>query len=145
MAKRRWTVVFVPHGSEPSRIVEVSYGVHEELAVGGVGAGLAAACSSATPPWRAPLICRGPPAPQENARLAQEIGELHGRLATLSDTLTRISQRDAKIRVLANLEPIDPQVQAAGIGGPDARAPSGLPPKARRSGSRRRSGSISTR
>ncbi len=27
MAKRRWTVVLVPHGSEPSRIVEVSYGV----------------------------------------------------------------------------------------------------------------------
>ena len=27
MAKRRWTVVLVPHGSEPSRIVEVSYTV----------------------------------------------------------------------------------------------------------------------
>jgi murein DD-endopeptidase MepM/ murein hydrolase activator NlpD len=57
---------------------------------------------------------------QENASLAREIGEMHGRLATLSDTLTRISQRDARIRVLANLDPIDPQVQAAGIGGPAA-------------------------
>jgi murein DD-endopeptidase MepM/ murein hydrolase activator NlpD len=55
---------------------------------------------------------------QENASLAREIGELHGRLATLADTLIRISQRDARIRLLANLEPIDPQVQAAGIGGP---------------------------
>jgi murein DD-endopeptidase MepM/ murein hydrolase activator NlpD len=55
---------------------------------------------------------------QENASLAREIGELHGRLVTLADTLTRISQRDARIRVLANLDPIDPQVQAAGIGGP---------------------------
>ena len=27
MAKRRWTLVLVPHGAEPSRIVEVSYGV----------------------------------------------------------------------------------------------------------------------
>jgi murein DD-endopeptidase MepM/ murein hydrolase activator NlpD len=52
--------------------------------------------------------------------LARELGELNGRLATLADTLTRISQRDARIRVLANLEPIDPQVQAAGIGGPSA-------------------------
>ncbi|HEX6407206.1 MAG TPA: hypothetical protein VFZ90_08460, partial [Gemmatimonadales bacterium] len=25
MSKRRWTLVLVPHGSEPSRIVEVSY------------------------------------------------------------------------------------------------------------------------
>jgi murein DD-endopeptidase MepM/ murein hydrolase activator NlpD len=54
----------------------------------------------------------------ENARLEQQLDELNGRLATLADTLTRISQRDARIRVLANLEPIDPQVQAAGIGGP---------------------------
>ena len=39
MAKRRrWTVVFVPHGSEPSRIVEVSYGLIK-LAVGGVASG----------------------------------------------------------------------------------------------------------
>ena len=37
--KRRWTVVFVPHGSEPSRIVEVSYGLIK-MAVGGVALGL---------------------------------------------------------------------------------------------------------
>jgi murein DD-endopeptidase MepM/ murein hydrolase activator NlpD len=55
---------------------------------------------------------------QENASLSREIGELHGRLVSLSDTITQISQRDARIRVLANLEPIDPQVQEAGIGGP---------------------------
>ena len=61
----------------------------------------------------------------ENARLAREISEMHGRLSTLSDTLTRICQRDARIRVLANLEPIDPQVQAAGIGGPTLAAASG--------------------
>ncbi|MEO6055614.1 MAG: M23 family metallopeptidase, partial [Gemmatimonadales bacterium] len=42
----------------------------------------------------------------------------HGRLTTLADTIGRIGQRDARIRILANLEPIDPQVQAAGIGGP---------------------------
>jgi murein DD-endopeptidase MepM/ murein hydrolase activator NlpD len=55
---------------------------------------------------------------EENRRLAAELGELHGRLTTLSDTIARISQRDDKIRLLADLEPIDPQVQAAGIGGP---------------------------
>ena len=46
-------------------------------------------------------------------------------MASLSDTLVRISQRDARIRVLANLEPIDPEVQAAGIGGPTIPAPTG--------------------
>ena len=71
---------------------------------------------------------------QENATLARQIGELHGRLVSLSDTLTTISQRDARIRVLANLEPIDPQVQAAGIGGPAGASDlSGLTGIARRS------------
>ena len=42
MAKRRWTVVFVPHGSEPSRIVEVSYGL-VKAAVGGVALAVAVA------------------------------------------------------------------------------------------------------
>ena len=126
MAKRRWTVVFVPHGSEPSKIIEVSYGLIK-TAVGGAALGLAAALlvGYATMARTADLS-RTAHLQDENSRLAQEIGELHGRLSTLSDTLTRISQRDARIRVLANLEPIDPQVQAAGIGGPSLAARPGL-------------------
>jgi murein DD-endopeptidase MepM/ murein hydrolase activator NlpD len=118
MAKRRWTLVLVPQGSEPSRIVEIS---HRALrlaaaAVGGfiVLGGFAgyATFSHTTDLSRAARL------QQENASLSREIGELNGRVASLADTLTRIAQRDARIRVLANLEPIDPQVQAAGIGGP---------------------------
>jgi len=126
MAKRRWTVVFVPHGSEPSKIIEVSYGLIK-TAIGGVALGLAVALlvGYATMARTADLS-RTAHLQDENSRLAQEIGELHGRLSTLSDTLARISQRDARIRVLANLEPIDPQVQAAGIGGPTLAARPGL-------------------
>jgi murein DD-endopeptidase MepM/ murein hydrolase activator NlpD len=118
VAKRRWTLVLVPHGSEPSRIVEVSYGVLRLLAgaVGGIVV-LALLAGYATISHTTDLS-RASRLQQENTSLAREIGELHGRLANLADTLTRISQRDARIRVLANLEPIDPQVQAAGIGGP---------------------------
>jgi murein DD-endopeptidase MepM/ murein hydrolase activator NlpD len=119
MAKRRrWTVVFVPHGSEPSRIVEVSYGVIK-TAVGGLALGVAAVLlvGYATMARTADLS-RTSRLQAENSKLQQAIGELHGRLSSLSDTLSRISQRDARIRVLANLDPIDPQVQEAGIGGP---------------------------
>jgi murein DD-endopeptidase MepM/ murein hydrolase activator NlpD len=118
MAKRRWTVVFVPHGSEPSKIVEVSYGVIK-MAVGGVAFGLAAALLIGYATMaRSYDLSRTARLQAENGRLTQAIGELHGRLTSLADTITRISQRDARIRVLANLDPIDPQVQAAGIGGP---------------------------
>jgi murein DD-endopeptidase MepM/ murein hydrolase activator NlpD len=118
MAKRRWTLVLVPHGSEPSRIVEVSYGLLRLVtgAVGGIVV-LALIAGYVTVSHTSDLT-RAARLQQENASLAREIGELHGRLVTLADTITRISQRDARIRVLANLEPIDPQVQAAGIGGP---------------------------
>jgi murein DD-endopeptidase MepM/ murein hydrolase activator NlpD len=125
MAKRRWTVVLVPHTSEPSRIVEVSYGVLRSLAIGvGLVAILALllgyAAVSRTADQQRTVRLR-----QENVRLEQQLGELNGRLATLTDTLSRIAQRDARIRVLANLEPIDPQVQEAGVGGPAEPPPPG--------------------
>ncbi|MFL5516767.1 MAG: peptidoglycan DD-metalloendopeptidase family protein [Gemmatimonadales bacterium] len=125
MAKRRWTVVLVPHTAEPSKIVEVSYGVLRSLAVAdGVVAmlalllGYAAVSHTADQQHTARLR-------QENERLEQQLGEINGRLATLGDTLSRIAQRDDRIRVLANLEPIDPQVQAAGVGGPAEPTPPG--------------------
>ncbi len=125
MAKRRWTVVLVPHTSEPSKVVEVSYGVLKSLAAAvGVVAILAlllgyAAVSRTTDQTRTDRLR------QENVRLEQQLGEITGRLATLTDTLSRIAQRDARIRVLANLDPIDPQVQAAGVGGPAEPTPPG--------------------
>jgi murein DD-endopeptidase MepM/ murein hydrolase activator NlpD len=118
MAKRRWTLVVVPHGSEPSRIVEISYSVLRGAAAA-VGAlvVLALLAGYATISHTADLS-RAARLQEENASLAREIGELQGRLVSLADTISTISQRDARIRVLANLDPIDPQVQAAGIGGP---------------------------
>jgi murein DD-endopeptidase MepM/ murein hydrolase activator NlpD len=135
MAKRRWTLVLVPHGSEPSRIVEVSYNVLRGVAAGLGGLALLGLLIGYATVTHTTDLSRSARLQQENASLAREIGELHGRLITLSDTLSSISQRDARIRVLANLEPIDPQVQAAGIGGPGSSDldVSGLTGLARRS------------
>jgi murein DD-endopeptidase MepM/ murein hydrolase activator NlpD len=118
MAKRRWTVVLVPHGSEPSRIVEVSYTVLKvaaSLCVAVVVVSLLLGYASIS---RSVDLSRATRLEQENALLAAQLGELHGRVRNLSDTLQSIAQRDQRIRVLANLSPVDPQVRAAGIGGP---------------------------
>src|SRR5919202_3751626 len=118
MANRRRTLVLVPHGSEPSRIVEVSCtALRMTAAVVSVIVVLAFVVGYAAI-TRTSDLSRASHLQEENESLAREIGDLHNRLITLSDTLNRISQRDARIRVLANLEPIDPQVQEAGIGGP---------------------------
>lgn len=127
MAKRRWTVVFVPHGSEPSKILEVSYGVFRTAASVMAMVVVAALLVGYATFSRRTDLSRTAALQQENAELAQELGELNGRLASLGDTLARISQRDARIRVLANLEPIDPQVRAAGIGGPAEATAAGEP------------------
>jgi murein DD-endopeptidase MepM/ murein hydrolase activator NlpD len=118
MAKRRWTVVLVPHGSEPSRIIEVSYNVLRAAAFAVACVFVLALLVGYATLTHTTDLSRTARLQQENASLAREIGELHGRLVGLADTLSTISQRDARIRVLANLDPIDPQVQAAGIGGP---------------------------
>ena len=118
MAKRRWTVVLVPHGSEPSRIVEVSYTVLKvaaSLCAAVVVVSLLLGYASIS---RSVDLSRATRLEQENALLAAQLGELHGRVRNLSDTLQTIAQRDQRIRVLANLSPLDPQVRAAGIGGP---------------------------
>ncbi|HEY7481554.1 MAG TPA: M23 family metallopeptidase [Gemmatimonadales bacterium] len=125
MAKRRWTVVFVPHDSEPSKVVEVSYRVVRAAVTCGVLSAIVALCLGYVTATRSVDLAQSARLAQENARLEQQLGELNGRLAGLADTLSRISQRDARIRVLANLEPIDPQVQAAGIGGPTLGAVAG--------------------
>src|SRR5687768_11968897 len=106
MAKRRWTVVLVPHGSEPSKIIEVSYRALKTTAFGVILAVVAALLVGYATFTRRADLSRTAALQQENAQLAEELGEMHGRLASLSDTISRISQRDARIRVLANLEPI---------------------------------------
>jgi murein DD-endopeptidase MepM/ murein hydrolase activator NlpD len=126
MAKRRWTLVLVPHGAEPSRIVEVSYGVLRVAASAAAGFLVLVLLAGYATVSHTTDLSRTARLQQENESLAREIGELNGRLSTLADTLTRISQRDARIRMLANLEPIDPQVLAAGIGGPAGVTSMGL-------------------
>jgi murein DD-endopeptidase MepM/ murein hydrolase activator NlpD len=120
MAKRRWTIVLVPQGAGPSKVVELSRGVVKLAAAVAVVLAVAAVLLGSATVSRRVELSRTTRLEGENARLAQELGELHSRLTTLSDTIARISQRDAKVRLLANLDPISPQVQAAGIGGPAA-------------------------
>jgi murein DD-endopeptidase MepM/ murein hydrolase activator NlpD len=120
MADRRWTLLVVPPGSETSRVIHVSQTVMKLGTGVGVVLGLVALLLGYATVSRSVTISRNVRLERENALLAEEIGQLHGRVSSLSDTLHELAQRDARIRLLANLEPNDPQVQAAGIGGPAA-------------------------
>lgn len=120
MSERKWTLVVVPPGSGASRAIEVSTRVLK-AATGFTGIlGLVALLLGYGTMSRSVDLQRSAALERENARLAEELGRLHGELSLLSDTIKTIAERDAKIRLLANLEPIDPAVHQAGIGGPAA-------------------------
>ncbi|OGU03452.1 MAG: hypothetical protein A2085_06310, partial [Gemmatimonadetes bacterium GWC2_71_10] len=53
-----------------------------------------------------------------NVVLEDEISRLGERVSSLSDTLALIARRDEEVRLVAGLEPLDPEVRRAGIGGP---------------------------
>jgi murein DD-endopeptidase MepM/ murein hydrolase activator NlpD len=120
MAQRRWTFVIVPHGLGTSRSVEVSTSVLKLAGAFVAAAVMVVLALGFATITRSFDLAKAENLERDNAVLAEEIGRMHGRLTELSDTLDRIARRDDQIRVLANLEPIDPQVQAAGIGGPRA-------------------------
>lgn len=118
MNERRWRVVVVPPGSGNSKVFEVSKNlVKVALSVGFVFV-LATILLSYTTLSRTLTIARHQGLIRENQVLARELGQMEGRIGLLQDTLGAIQQSSAKIRLLANLDPVDPQVAAAGIGGP---------------------------
>jgi murein DD-endopeptidase MepM/ murein hydrolase activator NlpD len=118
MQGRRWRVVVVPPGSGTSKVFEVSQNL-VKLALGvGLVLGLATILLTYTTLSRTVTIAKHQGLLKENQILARELGEMEARMALLQDTLGTIQDRSARIRLLANLEPVDPQVAAAGIGGP---------------------------
>ena len=119
MAKRRWTLVIVPPGSGASKIIEVSQSLLKLAAGAGVVALLLAIGLGYSTYSRTLHLSHANAVEKENQTLGTEIAQISGRLDSLSDTLDVIAERDNRIRLLANLDPIDPQVQMAGIGGPE--------------------------
>ena len=118
----------VPEGTGASRAVQVSQSV---LKLGAIALGLfvlvALVLGYATV-RRSVDLSRAARLERENRELAATLGQLNARITGLSDTISQITERNARIRLLANLEPTDPQVLQAGIGGPaPAPAPGNAP------------------
>ncbi len=127
MSERRWTLVIVPPGSQASRMLEVSARLLK-LAAGGAGVLVLLALLLGYSTYaRSVHIARTGALQRENNRLTAELARINTRLGRLNDTLAAIADRDTRVRLLANLEPYDPQVQQAGIGGPELGA--GTPPE----------------
>jgi len=118
MGKRRWTLVLVPDGAEGSKSFRVS--LRSIRLLGGIiaFAVVAALVTGFSVASKALDLSRLERLERNNDALAEEIARAQETVTALQDTVTAIAERDQKIRLLAGLDPIDPDVQRAGIGGP---------------------------
>ena len=118
MANRRWTVMLVPHGSDGSKALSLSGTVVKLVA--GVATVVAASMLAATigVVSHSVDLARSQRLERANEALASEVQRLNSRVGVLSDTLVVISRRDEEMRLVAGLEPLSPDVERAGIGGP---------------------------
>jgi murein DD-endopeptidase MepM/ murein hydrolase activator NlpD len=109
----------IPHGDGTSRSVSISWTVLK--LVGGVATIVVAFIAAATfgVVSRSVDMARAERLERENRALAEEVARLGDRVGGLSDTLAVISRRDEQVRLVAGLEPLDPEVRRAGIGGPE--------------------------
>lgn len=110
--------MLVPHTEGTSRSLSLSVTVLK--LVGGVAtivaaSALAAAISVVS---RSVDLTRARQLERTNLVLAGEVEQLGARVSELSDTLALISRRDEEVRLVAGLDPLDPEVRRAGIGGP---------------------------
>ncbi len=118
MTARRWTVILVPHGAGSSHSVAVSATLVKLLAGVATVAVASVAAAVVTVFSHGVDATRNAQLERQNRVLASEVQRLDGRVQDLSDTLALISRRDQEIRLVAGLDPLDPEVRRAGIGGP---------------------------
>ncbi len=119
MKQRRWTLLVVPHDTDAPRQYEVGEGtVRAATIVGAVaavlvlGAGLVLFSPWATPGAR--VLAR------QNAALEAEVARLDGALATVSDSITSLADREAKFRAIAGITDVSAVDAAVGVGGDTA-------------------------
>lgn len=113
----------VPQGSSATKIIEVSQTALKLVGSVAIAATMLMLLLGYATIRRSLNLARADRLEKENTQLATDLGQLHGRVSTLTETVASLEQQDTKLRLLANLEPIDPQVYAAGIGGPRAAGP----------------------
>jgi murein DD-endopeptidase MepM/ murein hydrolase activator NlpD len=102
MAKRQWTILVVPPGSEGTRTYHLSERMRRYALTAVIAAGALVVSSVATlfSPWATPAARR---LASENERLRGQLSQIDVRLAALDDTLASLGQRDQQIRLMAGL------------------------------------------
>lgn len=127
MTGSRWTFLVVRDEDTPVRQYSVSTRTLRVL--GGIGVlfslllavfGISAALDATARIQNRRLEAR-------NTALSAELEQFRDRVGRLESTLNGLAEKDARIRTLAGLETIDPEVMEVGVGGPGLESPESYP------------------
>jgi len=119
MARRQWTIVIVSDDNQPVRQVRLSREAARVLIalclflLAGVTSLATAFFVGNESEADSKLVAR-------NQLLESELETITLKLDTLQVSLGKLSEKDEYYRLLAGLDPLDPEMMLAGIGGPDA-------------------------
>lgn len=111
-------MVFVPQGAGTSREVEVTQRFVKTLLSAAAAVAIATIAGLYFVVTTTVDISRLDRLERRNAVLEGELDQMAAAMSVLADTIETITDRDRSVRLLAGLEPNDPEVQQAGIGGP---------------------------
>lgn len=118
MATSRWTILVVPQSAGVTRELQISsraVRVCTGVATLFVAASVVLFVTAVS---KAVDLSRLERLERRNEILAGELTDMGGLVGLLSDTLAAITQRDRTVRLLAGLDPRNPDVLQAGVGGP---------------------------
>jgi murein DD-endopeptidase MepM/ murein hydrolase activator NlpD len=127
MAHRGWTILLVSDEKDTIRQVRISRGRFRAItaAAAFVGAVMLVVAGVVGLGGSAHLKARE--LARENALLTQELAQMRGQVEGLEGSISRLSQMDNQMRVMAGLDPIDSDVLQVGIGGPGTLSPEDQP------------------
>lgn len=127
MERDRVTFLVITDPSQPARPLHVS-GRTLRYVIGGVAALLLfMVVGSGALLLKLGDLAKAERLEQENAQLVASLAEMDQTIDQLSQSLTTMTERDRRYRLLAGLGEIDPEVRQVGIGGPGSGSLEGEP------------------
>lgn len=118
MPRRQWTLVIVPDDHSGIRQYRVSRKVFRRVIGGGAALLLVLSVLAIGFFVKERQRMRAERLARDNALLVQEVEDVRERMTSLQEWMDEMARRDDQYRLVAGLEPIDGDVQQAGIGGP---------------------------
>jgi murein DD-endopeptidase MepM/ murein hydrolase activator NlpD len=118
MERDRLTFLVITDAAQPARTLHVSLRALR-LALGGVGAALLfMVLGSGTLLLKLKDLVHATQLQRENELLVADMQRMEETVAQLTSSITELSDRDRRFRLLAGLPEIDSEVRQVGIGGP---------------------------